>query len=157
MDIKRLLQQNQIICRIDASTDRDSLLDKMAEALLEGNVISDKDEYLKAVKKREADMSTQTKGGIALPHACNGSVRKLGLSIATVAGDGIDFSSDADCKCRLLFMIAIPVDTPAAHIPLYAFLADFLTNSGQLQSLLEATSPDEIISMFLQWQEKTKL
>ena len=156
MDIKRLLQEKQILCKVKADTDRDSLLDMMAETLAQGNVLSDKDAYLKAVMKREADMSTQTNGGIALPHACNSSVKKLGISIATIADEGVDFSDDADCKCKLLFMIAIPADTPAAHIPLYAFLADFLTNSGKLDELLNAASPDEIIAMLTQWQEKTK-
>ena len=156
MDIKRLLQEKQILCKVKADTDRDSLLDMMAETLAQGNVLADKEAYLKAVMKREADMSTQTNGGIALPHACNSSVKKLGLCIATIADEGVDFSDDADCKCKLLFMIAIPADTPAAHIPLYAFLADFLTNSGKLDELLNADSPDEIIAMFTQWQEKTK-
>lgn len=156
MDIKRLLQKNQIICRADTTTGKDGILEQLAEALLQGNVISDKDEFLKAVKKRESDMSTQTNGGIALPHACNQCVRKLGLAIATIADDGIEFSDEADCKCKLLFMIAIPADAPAAHIPLYAFLADFLTNSGQMDELLKASSPDDVISMFTQWQEKTK-
>ncbi|MBR6372255.1 MAG: PTS sugar transporter subunit IIA [Victivallales bacterium] len=156
MDIKRLLQEKQILCKVKADTDRDSLLDMMAETLAQGNVLADKDAYLKAVMKREADMSTQTNGGIALPHACNSSVKKLGLCIATIADEGVDFSDDADCKCKLLFMIAIPADTPAAHIPLYAFLADFLTNSGKLDELLNADSPDKIIAMLTQWQEKTK-
>ncbi len=156
MDIKRLLQEKQILFKVKANTDRDSLLDMMAETLAQGNVLADKDAYLKAVMKREADMSTQTNGGIALPHACNSSVKKLGLCIATIADEGVDFSDDADCKCKLLFMIAIPADTPAAHIPLYAFLADFLTNSGKLDELLNADSPDEIIAMLTQWQEKTK-
>ncbi|MBQ7176258.1 MAG: PTS sugar transporter subunit IIA [Victivallales bacterium] len=156
MDIKRLLQEKQILCKVKADTDRDSLLDMMAETLAQGNVLADKDAYLKAVMKREADMSTQTNGGIALPHACNSSVKKLGISIATIADEGVDFSDDADCKCKLLFMIAIPADTPAAHIPLYAFLADFLTNSGKLDEVLNADSPDEIIAMLTQWQEKTK-
>ena len=156
MDIKRLLQEKQILCKVKADTDRESLLDMMAETLAQGNVLADKDAYLKAVMKREADMSTQTNGGIALPHACNSSVKKLGISIATIADEGVDFSDDADCKCKLLFMIAIPADTPAAHIPLYAFLADFLTNSGKLDEVLNADSPDEIIAMLTQWQEKTK-
>ena len=156
MDIKRLLQEKQILCKVKADTDRESLLDMMAETLAQGNVLADKDAYLKAVMKREADMSTQTNGGIALPHACNSSVKKLGLCIATIADEGVDFSDDADCKCKLLFMIAIPADTPAAHIPLYAFLADFLTNSGKLDEVLNADSPDEIIAMLTQWQEKTK-
>ena len=156
MDIKRLLQEKQILCKVKADTDRESLLDMMAETLAQGNVLADKDAYLKAVMKREADMSTQTNGGIALPHACNSSVKKLGISIATIADQGVDFSDDADCKCKLLFMIAIPADTPAAHIPLYAFLADFLTNSGKLDEVLNADSPDEIIAMLTQWQEKTK-
>ena len=156
MDIKRLLQKNQIICQADAAAGKDGILDQMAEALFLGNVITDKDEYLKAVKKRESDMSTQTNGGIALPHACHHCVKKLGLSIATIADDGIEFSDDADCNCKLLFMIAIPADAPAAHIPLYAFLADFLTNSGQTDKLFNANSPDEIISLLTQWQEKTK-
>ena len=156
MDIKRLLQEKQILCKVKADTDRESLLDMMAETLAQGNVLADKDAYLKAVMKREADMSTQTNGGIALPHACNSSVKKLGICIATIADEGVDFSDDADCKCKLLFMIAIPADTPAAHIPLYAFLADFLTNSGKLDEVLNADSPDEIIAMLTQWQEKTK-
>ena len=156
MDIKRLLQEKQILCKVKADTDRESLLDMMAETLAQGNVLADKEAYLKAVMKREADMSTQTNGGIALPHACNSSVKKLGLCIATIADEGVDFSDDADCKCKLLFMIAIPADTPAAHIPLYAFLADFLTNSGKLDELLNADSPEEIIAMLTQWQEKTK-
>ena len=81
MDIKRLLQEKQILCKVKADTDRDSLLDMMAETLAQGNVLSDKDAYLKAVMKREADMSTQTNGGIALPHACNSSVKKLGVKM----------------------------------------------------------------------------
>ena len=156
MEIKRLLQEKQILCKVKADTDRDSLLEMMAETLAQGNVLDDKEAYLKAVMKREADMSTQTNGGIALPHACNSSVKKLGISIATIADEGVDFSDDADCKCKLLFMIAIPADTPAAHIPLYAFLADFLTNSGKVEDLLNADSPAEIVAMLTQWQEKTK-
>ena len=155
MDITRLLQENQILCKVKAPASKEQLLEMMAETLVKGNVVTMRQDFLDAVLRRENEMTTQTQGGIALPHACHSSVNKLGLAIATVDGDGIAFADGADCNCKLLFMIAIPEATPAAHIPLYSFLADFILNSGSLDKLMATESASEVVELFKKWQEST--
>ena len=155
MDISKLLQENQILCKVKAPASKEQLLEMMAETLVKGNVVTMQQDFLDAVIRRENEMTTQTQGGIALPHACHSSVNKLGLAIATVDGEGIVFADGTDCNCKLLFMIAIPEATPAAHIPLYSFLADFILNSGALDKLMAADSPSEVIEFLKKWQEST--
>lgn len=156
INILKLLNEGQIFCQLDPSTSRDELLAMMAASLEKNGIISDLDAFLAAVERRENDMPTQTCGGIALPHASHACVKKLGLAIASVSGQGIEFAEGMDSGCNLLFMICIPEDTPAAHIPLYSFLADFITNSGSIDGLREADLPAQVVELLKSWHEKTE-
>lgn len=156
MNITKLLQDNQIFCKVEAPSSKEELLNALAQPLADNGVISDKEAFIAAVLRREEDMPTLTNTGIALPHACHSSVNKLGFVIASIAGNGMEYADDMDCTCKLLFLICIPEDTPAAHIPLYSFIADFITNSGQLDELINAPTPDVVKSLLTAWQEKNK-
>ena len=84
----------QSICAELTSTDKESVVSELVDALLKaGNIKeADRDDIIKAIMKREELGSTGIGRGIAVPHTKHPSVDKL-VGTVGVSSDGVDFES----------------------------------------------------------------
>ena len=152
MDLQNLLPKSHVICLDDTTISRRTLLGLLTEPLVADGIVTDSEAFLDALDLREADMTTQMKGGIALPHACSTAVKRLGLVIGRMADPGINFDPDSEEKCLYFFLMSVPASAPAAHLPLFSHIAGFITAPGKLEKLRSTEDQEAIWKLITAWK-----
>ncbi|MBQ6474407.1 MAG: PTS sugar transporter subunit IIA [Victivallales bacterium] len=149
MNLRKLLANGHLLMPpLAESASPQEILEQMVAPLVKDGIVTSAKNFVQDVLNREADMSTQMIGGIAFPHACSSSVQRLGLICCLLPQPGVCFDPDNDELCRILFLIAIPEATPAAHLPLLSDIANFLSVLGNTERLKSAQDCETALALF---------
>lgn len=108
--------------------------------------LSNKEQYLADVLKREESGTTGLGDGIATPHAKSAGVKEAGLAAITVP-QGLDFEALDGQPSRLFFLIAAPANSNDTHLELLSKLATMLMDSDFVEALLKADTVDEFLKL----------
>lgn len=104
-------------------------------------------DYIESMLEREKTVSTYMGNFIAIPHGTDNSkkdIYKTAISVATFPG-GINFSETSDeNKVFVLFGIAGKGDE---HLDLLSSIAIFCSEIENVQKLIEANTPEEVIGL----------
>ncbi len=152
MDLQNLLPRSHVVFLEDTTMNRRDLLSTLVDPLVADGIVTDAEAFVEALEKREADMTTQMRGGIALPHACSPAVTRLGLVVGRVAASGVAFDPDSEEKCLYFFLMSVPASAPAAHIQLLSHIAGLITAPGNLDKLRQKEDPDAIWQFINKWK-----
>ena len=147
MDISTVINKNKIDLNLNA-TNKDEVLNELAELLLKEGVLSSKEDFIKDVYLREAEGETGIGGGIAIPHGKSKSVLKTSLAIGRTK-QPIEWETldDAPITCIILFAVR-DVDSTTTHVRLLGEVAGKLADDDLVTRLLVSNDPDEIIELF---------
>lgn len=125
---------------------KDEVLEKVVDLMCEKGNITDKAEYLQAVRAREEEGTTGVGDGIAIPHGRCMAVNAPGLA-AMVLPDGVDYEALDDEPVHLIFLIAAPANGGDAHIEMLSKLSTMLMDEEFTANLRNAKSKEEFISI----------
>jgi PTS system fructose-specific IIA component/PTS system nitrogen regulatory IIA component len=145
MKLREIVVAKAILPRL-ASTSRDDVVAEMLDALIAAGALNAdlRDEFLKAVIKREKRGSTGFGQGVAIPHVKSDRIRRVAVSIG-VSATGVDFKALDRQPVHMVFLVLSPEDKPEEHLD--AMQVIFATaGRPQFQRLLRqaATSEDVI-------------
>ncbi|HEY8804064.1 MAG TPA: fructose-specific PTS transporter subunit EIIC [Clostridium sp.] len=154
MRITQLLKKNTIILDLKSNS-KAEVIDELVNKLDSAGMLNDKEEYKKAILKREADFSTGIGEGIAIPHAKVAAVKTPALAFGR-STDGIDFDSLDDNPANIFFMIAATEGANNTHLETLSRLSTMLMNEDFKKKLLIVKTPDEVLSL-IDSQEEEKL
>ncbi|MFJ1627112.1 PTS fructose transporter subunit IIABC [Marinilactibacillus psychrotolerans] len=154
MQINDLLRKDLMILDIQA-TEKEAAIDEMIERLSEKNVISDKETYKEGIMQREAQTSTGLGDGVAMPHSKNKAVKEPAVLFAK-SSKGVDYESLDGQPTHYLFMIAAPEGGNDLHLQVLASLSRKLVNPEVLEQLDQATTPEDVQTIFAESEEDTK-
>ncbi|MBU3157199.1 PTS fructose transporter subunit IIABC [Clostridium estertheticum] len=154
MKITELLKKNTIILDLKSNSKAD-VIDELVNKLDSAGILNDKEEYKKAILKREADFSTGIGEGIAIPHAKVAAVKTPALAFGR-STDGIDFDSLDDAPANIFFMIAATEGANNTHLETLSRLSTLLMNEDFKKKLLIVKTPEEVLSL-IDSQEEEKL
>ena len=146
MKISELLENGAIILDLKGQNKKD-IIDEMAQALNEKNVLSDKGQFIEDIWKREKEFSTAIGDGIAIPHAKSSVVIKPSIVFAK-SNHPVDFDSLDKKPTFLFFMIAAPVEGKELHLMALAKLSRKLVKAEFRDHLMKVTKPFEVIKAF---------
>ena len=135
VNLKAFVTPDRVILGLDAE-DRSAAFEQLVEPLIAGDIVVDKALFLEDLERRETEYTTMTDNGIAIPHARSHAVRRLGISIGLVSGEGIQFDPKSDTRCQLLFCIAVPAFAPTSHMPLLQAVAKFARDTKRVEKIL---------------------
>jgi fructose-specific phosphotransferase system IIA component len=127
-----------------SENDKNLIIKEMAEVLANNNGISDKDNFVEGVIKREEVESTAIGNGIAIPHTRGDFCHHLTIGIGR-SKNGLDFNAIDGKPVHLIFMIAAPESAKKEYLQIIAKIARFLKSEKNRKSILEAESEDAII------------
>lgn len=97
--------------------------------------------------EREEIASTGVGCGVALPHACVPGLDRIIVSFIRIP-EGLDFDAiDGEPVC-MAFLLAGPPSSENLHLRLLARIAKLLSHNNFCESVLGASSPQEIVSLF---------
>lgn len=143
--ITNLLTRECINLNLKGQT-KQEIIDEMVEILYQGGKLNDKEEYKKAILAREAQSSTGLEEGIAIPHAKTSAVKIPSIAFG-LSKNGVDYESLDGEPSKLFFMIAAPANASNTHIEVLSKLTTMLLDDEIREKLLEAKTPEEVISI----------
>jgi PTS system fructose-specific IIC component len=134
-----------VLLDVDAGADKEAVIGRLAQALADGGRATDVDGLRAAAMAREAQSATGLPGGIAIPHCRSPYVDVASIGFARVSPK-VDFGAP-DGPADLVFLIAAPDSGGAEHMKLLSSLARALVRPDFVQSLRDASSADEVVSL----------
>lgn len=145
MKITDILNIDSIDLNVTAKDKKDVLKQAVELMSKQGN-ITDKEEYLRAVYKREEEGTTGVGDGIAIPHGRCDGVKIPGLA-AMVIPKGVDYDALDDEPVDLLFLIAANPQSGSAHIDILSKLSGMLMHDEFTSALKKAKTPKEFLKI----------
>ena len=128
------------------SKDKIGVIKELTSLLLKKGIITDEEEFLKDILKRENLESTGIGFGVAIPHARTKAVKKLVLAFGK-STQGIDFSSIDGKPSYLVFLIAAPEDKKSEYILILAKLSKILRREDIRRKLRGTEDAKEVIEI----------
>lgn len=145
MKITDLLKKDTVIIDLAAKT-KAAAIDEMTTKLNEAGRLNSLEGYKEAILAREAQSTTGIGEGIAIPHAKTDAVKTPAILFAKSV-DGVDYESLDGQPAHLLFMIAASAGANDEHLETLSRLSSLLMDAAFRQELLNAKTPDEVISI----------
>lgn len=147
MELKDLIGEDHVLVDLDLG-DRREVYQYMVDHLATYDLIpSDlKEEVLKGLEDREAQMSTGIGGGVGLPHAAVKGLPEVVMMVATLK-EGVDCEASDGEDVRVFFMILVPFDHYSVHLRTLAMVARSLRGKGVREDLLKVKSGEEVIEI----------
>jgi nitrogen PTS system EIIA component len=127
--------------------DKPSVLRELLQILIDAGKVTNKDEILSALTKRESLQSTGLEAGIAVPHAKTQAVSALTLAIG-ICAEGIDFDAIDQQPSKLFFLMLAPPDKSGPHIEALAEIARMSKSKAFISALIAAKDAQEVMDLF---------
>ncbi|TSB45243.1 PTS fructose transporter subunit IIABC [Alkalicoccobacillus porphyridii] len=144
MKISDLLKKDTMILDLRATT-KEAVIDELIDKLNRAGRLTDKAAYKEAILAREAQSTTGLGDGIAIPHAKTSAVRTPSISFGR-SKQGVDYDALDGQPSHLFFMIAASEGANNEHLATLSRLTTFLMDESFRQTLLNATSENEILA-----------
>lgn len=139
-----LITAQQVVLELPTG-DRAQATRALAQTLLDTGRVTDLDQFLADVTKREEIMATGLPGGIGIPHCRSAAVAQPSLAFGR-SSQGIDWGAE-DGPATLVFLIAAPEGGGEDHLAILAKLARKLMRADFKDSLRQASSADEVVAI----------
>ena len=154
MSLSQLLHLNSVRLDLPVSSKED-LIRQMVGFLGADGLLTDQAAVTQSLLERERVMSTGIGGGVAIPHAQTSGARELAVSFVRVRDD-LPFDALDAKPVRLVFMIVGPEER-GGFIRILARISRLLYAGDLQQGLLAAATPEEVVSIIRQEEEKLRI
>lgn len=134
-----LLTIDRIKIPLQAST-KDDVLRELVQVVASG--VEEPDEVLRAVREREAVLSTGIGNGVAIPHGKSSMVEDLVMAAGRTA-EPVEFDSLDGKPVQLLFMLIGPETAAGPHIKALSRISRLVRKDSVREQLINAKSPEE--------------
>ncbi|MBI4409105.1 MAG: PTS sugar transporter subunit IIA [Gemmatimonadetes bacterium] len=136
-----LLAPERIKIPLVAAT-KSELLEELVQLLTRADRVEDPGDVLRAVREREAVLSTGIGNGVAIPHGKSSAVPELRLAAGRTA-EPVDFDALDGQPVRLLFLLVGPETDAAPHIKALSRISRLLRQEPVRQRLIAARDAGE--------------
>ena len=130
------------------ATERDSAISEIIDSMVEAGALSPKlrDEFVKAVIKRENRGSTGFGHGVAVPHVKHAAISKMAVAVAVSAG-GVDFNALDRQPVYSILLLLSPEDQPEEHLDAMEAIFGNLSQETFRRFLRQAGSVKDILTL----------
>lgn len=112
------------------------------------NYITDKQQVLEAVLNRETQSTTGIGSNLAIPHAKSDAIKEARV-LYGYSQAGVDWDSLDGEPAKLIFMILVPTHAKGdTHLKILQMLSRTLVNDDFKARVMNASSQDEVLSLF---------
>lgn len=144
MQLTDLLTIDRIRIPLQART-KDELLRELVGIVTESDNGADQEEVLRAVREREAVLSTGIGHGVAIPHGKSAAVAELRMAAGTAPAP-VDFDALDGQPVALFFLLVGPETAAGPHIKALSRISRLVRNDDVRGRLVGARSADEFLS-----------
>ena len=131
-----------------AATDRDAAVSEIIDALVSAGALSPKlrDEFIKAVIKRENRGSTGFGHGVAVPHVKHAAIGKMAIAVA-ISRSGVNFNALDRQPVYTILLLLSPEDQPEEHLDAMEAIFGNLSQETFRRFLRQSKSVDEVLAL----------
>lgn len=147
MNLKRVLTKNNVRVNLTGET-KEEIITSLVDIIVSAGNLSDKEEILEAVFKREEQMSTGMKNGIGIPHGKTDAVKELHACVA-IAGKPVEFNAIDGEPCDIFVMTVSPLSHTGPHLEFLAEVSELLKNEELRNKIRSASSDEELLKILL--------
>ncbi|RDI43141.1 PTS fructose transporter subunit IIABC [Falsibacillus pallidus] len=145
MKITELMTKDTMMLDLQSAS-KDEVIGELVSILEDDGKLNDAAMYKQAILKREEQSTTGIGDSVAIPHAKTSAVKSPAIAFGKSA-DGIDYDSFDGQPAHLFFMIAATEGANQTHLEALSRLSTILMNSEARNSLVNASSKDEVIEI----------
>lgn len=142
MLLNELLKPERIRIPLHADS-KDDLLRELVSMVADGRA-TDQDEMLRAVREREAVLSTGIGHGVAIPHGKTSAVPELRLAAGRTSHP-IDFDALDGEPVGLFFLLVGPETAAGPHIKALSRISRLVRRDEVRERLTSATTAEEFL------------
>jgi PTS system fructose-specific IIC component/PTS system nitrogen regulatory IIA component len=127
--------------------DKDEAFEELVDHYCQADHVNTREEILKALREREAKMSTGIQKGIAIPHGKTSVVDSI-RGVIGISRKGVDYDSLDGEPVYLLFMMIAPLTDSEIQLRVLKRMAELLENPQfyiDLQSQRDAVAVNKVI------------
>jgi PTS system nitrogen regulatory IIA component len=130
------------------STQRDEAVAEMIDALVASGALSPglKDEFIKAIIKREKRGSTGFGHGVAVPHVKHTAISKMAVAVG-ISRAGIEFNALDKQPVYSVFLLLSPEDKPEDHLDAMEAIFGNLSQETFRRFLRQANSVEDVMTL----------
>jgi fructose-specific phosphotransferase system IIA component len=150
--LAELLETSTIKLELEARK-KNEALQELVELLNRAGKIQNQAAALAGLIEREKLTSTGIGSGIAIPHLLSAETEETVMAFGRKK-EGLRFDSVDNQPVTLIFLIVGPKNQEYAHLRLLSRLSRLLHDEGFRQALLDAGTPDEILAIVRQEEER---
>lgn len=143
MLLTELLSVERIRIPLQART-KDELLEELVSVCADCNDIEDREDVLRAVREREAVLSTGIGHGVAIPHGKSAAVSQLRMAAGRSA-EPVDFDALDGEPVSLFFLLVGPESAAGPHIKALSRISRLVRQDEVRQRLIAAQTPEEFL------------
>ena len=148
MSLAELLSADQIIPEMKATERWDAIVELMDLLVARAQIKpEDRDGILASLKQREETMSTGIGFGIAIPHCSSDRLEKVVAAFGR-SSSGIEFDALDNAPVKFVVLFIVPKNQFQTHLRTLASIAKFLNDRSVRDQLANASSANEILSIF---------
>ncbi len=141
--IRGTLLPEHILLDIDG-TSREEAIRQLVESLRSDTRIADRQNFLRALHKREAAGKVNLPGGLTVPHVRTAAVTKMVMAFGRLAQP----LQGKDDSLVFIVLVGIPLAMDAEYLRLVGTLMRVFRNEKLRHKLLHVTDPSDIIRIF---------
>lgn len=142
MQLTDLLTPDRIKIPLEAAT-KDELLRELVGIVMKAR--TDQEEVLRAVREREAVLSTGIGNGVAIPHGKCAALPELRMAAGT-ANQPVEFDALDGEPVALLFLLVGPETAAGPHIKALSRISRLVRNDDVRRRLVAARSAEEFLN-----------
>lgn len=143
--LTELLAADRIRVPLAAQT-KDAVLEELVEVLHASGAVADPAAVLRAVRLREAQLSTGIGGGVGIPHGKAEGVEGLTMA-AGVSARPLDFAALDGQPVQLFFLLVGPDAAAGAHVKALSRISRLVRGVEMRRRLLEAPSAEAFMAV----------
>jgi len=130
------------------STDRDGAIAEIIDSIVKAGSLSPKlrDEFVKAVIKRENRGSTGFGHGVAVPHVKHSAITKMAVAVAVSPG-GVEFNALDRQPVYSILLLLSPDDQPEEHLDAMEAIFGNLSQETFRRFLRQAKTSKDILTL----------
>lgn len=147
MKLLDIIVRDAILTELN-SPDRDAAISELIDALVSARALSPelRDEFVKAIIKREKRGSTGFGHGVAVPHVKHPAIRKMAVAVG-ISRSGIEFNALDKQPVYSIFLLLSPEDKPEDHLDAMEAIFGNLSQDTFRRFLRQASSVEDVLTL----------
>ncbi len=123
-------------------TSKEELLQELVQLVSVNEHVQDPDEVLRAVREREAVLSTGIGNGVAIPHGKSAAIPELCMAAGRTAHP-VEFDALDGQPVSLFFLLVGPETAAGPHIKALSRISRLVRKDSVREQLVAARTPEE--------------